>query len=103
MKPELVCKIQVQTDEGKTCRGTGYPIARNRIITAAHVVADAKSEGDARDIKLFFQAREKPINGPVYIEWSGTEKGVDVAVLRCELPSELQPAHKLLTTPPDIP
>lgn len=107
MNPDLVCKIQVQTTGGKTARGSGYPITPNRIITAAHVVADAmrvesdSSAGDARDITLSFGVSGKDVPGSVYIEWS--DAGIDVAVLRCELPAELQPAHKLLATPPNTP
>lgn len=107
MNPDLVCKIQVRTADGKIAQGSGYPITPNRIITAAHVVADAMrvesdaSAGDARDITLSFGVTGKPVPGPVYIEWS--DAGIDVAVLRCELPTELQPPHKLLTTPPSTP
>ncbi|MGE0681677.1 MAG: hypothetical protein AB7P69_12370, partial [Candidatus Binatia bacterium] len=81
----------------------------NRILTAAHVVSDAvriksnASAGDACDITLTFGVTKKPVAGPVYIEWSGADAGVDVAVLRCELPAELQSAPRLLTTPPSTP
>jgi hypothetical protein len=107
MNPDLVCKIQVQTADGEPARGSGYPITRNRIITAAHVVGDAApvaadaSSGDARHITLSFGVTGKTVPAPVYIEWS--DAGIDVAVLRCELPPELQPTHKLLATPPNTP
>lgn len=103
---DLVCEIQIETAESRKFFGTGYPIAPNRIITANHVVADAKSdeshasEGDARAITLTFVAKGITVSGPVYIEWSGAKAGVDVAVLRCELPAAVQPAHKLQTEPP---
>jgi len=42
MKPELICEIIVHTQAGKSRRGSGYPITPNRILTAAHVVKDAK-------------------------------------------------------------
>jgi hypothetical protein len=109
LKPELVCKIEVQKTDGKTCVGSGYPIARNRIITAAHVIADAIPITDSPktaatyQITLSFGARAKVVAGPVSIEWNGTDSGVDVAVMGCELPDELQPTHVLLTSPPPIP
>ncbi|ETW92516.1 MAG: hypothetical protein ETSY1_43280 [Candidatus Entotheonella factor] len=105
MDPKLVCKILTSTVEGKTGRGTGYPITPNRIITAAHVVDDAlpvagdDSNSDVRQIRILFGVEEKAVKGPVVIEWSGTDAGVDVAVLRCELEAEGQPGHELLTEP----
>jgi hypothetical protein len=107
--PDLVCKLVVQTVSGKKYRGSGYPITPNRIITAAHVVADAAPvadpdpKGDARQIILSFGPEGQTIDTPVYIEWCGVDDDVDVAVLRCQLPSELQPTHRLLTKPPDTP
>ena len=106
MKPELVCKITVQTKNGGTPIGSGYPITRNRVITAAHVIADAVPTTDqAYSITLSFGTQAKTVIGPVYIEWNGMDSGidVDVAILRCELPDELQPVHMLLTDPPGTP
>lgn len=108
MQPDLVCKITVQTPNG-TWRGSGYPITPNRIITAAHVVADAAYTGAPeaaeapRDITLTFGSQGSPVDGPVSVVWCGIEAGVDVAVLRCQLPIELQPSHALLTAPPPTP
>lgn len=96
MDPGLVCKIVTTTANGQSPRGTGYPITPNRIITAAHVVDDAvpvagdDPDADVRQIRISFGVREKQVEGPVAIEWSGTTIGVDVAVLRCGLKSEWQ-------------
>lgn len=104
MNPDLVCKIVVRTSSGKQFRGSGYPITPNRIITAAHVVADAAcKEGTIRDITLTFGAQAKTLDTPVSLEWCGTEAGIDVAVLRCDLPAALQSTHELLTEPPKTP
>jgi hypothetical protein len=109
MNPDLVCKIDVRTSKEDTWTGTGYPIRPNRIITAAHVIADAApndehaAKGDARQIQLSFPHQKETVDGPVFLEWSGTDHGVDVAVLRCELPAHLQPAHRLLIQPPHMP
>jgi hypothetical protein len=109
VNPDLVCKIVVQTVSGKKYRGSGYPITPNRIITAAHVVADAAPvadpdpKGNAQQIILSFGPEGQTIDTPVYIEWCGVDDDVDVAVLRCQLPPELQPTHRLLTKPPDTP
>jgi hypothetical protein len=103
VEPNLVCKIEVETSGGKRRRGSGYPIGPNRIITAAHVIAEAApaedgaAEGDARRITLFFGVLAEKLNSSVFIEWCGKDCGVDVAVLRCRLPPALQPAHRLLT------
>ena len=97
MDPKLVCKIMVDATDGKTYRGSGYPIAANRVITAAHVVADA------RDITLFFGPQQESVDIEVNVEWSGHDDGIDVAVLRCELPSQYHPYHRLQTTPPNTP
>jgi hypothetical protein len=97
MDPKLVCKVVVDAEDGHTYRGSGYPIAANRIITAAHVVAEALN------IRLFFGPQQDKIDTPVKIEWSGRDNGIDVAVLRCELPSQYHPYHRLLTTPPNTP
>jgi hypothetical protein len=103
MDAQLVCKIVTRTMSNETYRGSGYPITPNRIITAAHVVDDATPaercavDADIRQIELSFGVNEEPLQVPIAIEWSGTDVGVDVAVLRCELPAELQPGHALLT------
>ena len=105
MKPDLVCKIVVRTANGERYRGSGYPITPNRIITAAHVVADAAYredatlKGAARDITLTFGVKNKPWT-LLSLSMVWHRCGVDVAVLRCQLPAALQPAHELLTTPP---
>ena len=97
MDPKLVCKVVVDAEDDHTYRGSGYPIAANRIITAAHVVADALN------IRLFFGPQQELVDTTVDIEWSGRDNGIDVAVLRCELPSQYHPYHRLLTTPPNTP
>lgn len=45
--PNLVCKITVQKTNGDIAVGSGYPIARNRIITAAHVIVEAMPVADS--------------------------------------------------------
>lgn len=109
MNPDLVCQILVQTTRGERRRGSGYPITPNCIITAAHVVADAAykedptGEGAARHITLTFGVQKTPIDTSVSMVWCGTDVGVDIAVLSCQLPITLQPAHELLTVPPKTP
>lgn len=107
MSPDLVCKITVQTPENKAWRGSGYPITPNRIITAAHVVADAAyiaqppEEGAARQITLAFGSTGETVAAPVSLVWCDTT--LDVAVLACQLPPKFQPAHELLIRPPETP
>ena len=104
MDPKLVCRIEVQTDSGKAYIGSGYPITPDRIITAAHVVVQAAvASDDARQITLFFGSREEKVDAPVYLEWCGEDYGVDVAVLKCELPPSFHLTHRLLTAPPSTP
>ena len=38
MNPDLVCKITVKKSNGDVEIGSGYPIAQNCIITAAHII-----------------------------------------------------------------
>ncbi len=103
MESKLVCKIDVETSDGRKLRGTGYPITPDRMITAAHVVTDAKrakegsADGDPRCITLSCGLPAQKLTTPVWLEWSGREQGVDVAVLRCELPPDLLPIHHLAT------
>ena len=106
MDPKLVCRIIVTREDGEKRRVSGYPIARDRILTAAHDIVDANraeahaSEGDARDIELFFRGENEPVKGPVFLQWNGQPAGVDVAVLRCQLPEDRQPTHRLPSQPP---
>lgn len=114
MDPDLVCKILVTTPNGKKVRGSGYPITRDRIITAAHVVdtgpklvpvnVDDASSAQAK-IELYFGPNSERVDCPCQVIWTGATAGIDVAILSCELPDRLQPTHLLpikpLTTPTD--
>lgn len=94
MNPDLVCKINVGG-----WRGSGYPITPDRILTAAHVVAEAlESQGQ---ITLAFGHQNTPIDSLVSVLWA--DRDIDVAVLGCQLPPALQPAHELLLEPPATP
>lgn len=87
MDPNLVCKIVV-VKNGTSRRGTGYPIAPDKILTASHVVRGADR------IDLFFPGRSAaiPQADSIAVIWDGKDKdGVDVAVLKCELPDRLWP------------
>jgi hypothetical protein len=103
MDPLLVCKIVVRRDDGMEVRGTGYPIADDRIITAAHVVSGRVDDEDA--IKLLFPEGDEPLQTAVPIRvlwseviWNGDDADppVDVVILRCELPEHLRPRLTLL-------
>ena len=97
MDKALICKIEVAHQSGKRSRGTGYVIARDRIITAAHVVKEVAEQPHA--IELYFGEgveRLMPSESPNVL-WNGRIQGcngrmdVDVAVLQCVLPEELRP------------
>ncbi len=92
MNPRLIAKIKAPDQQEKNSIGTGYPITQEWVITAKHVIdfADRSSESvivewlnhppvKVQDIKLLDN---------------------DIALLRCNVPSELgridfSPAHKL--------
>jgi hypothetical protein len=93
MDKALICKIVVTTTSGKRIRGTGYPVARDRIITAAHVVENWDR------IELYFGESNEPLHPevPPKVCWNGMREGyveeseIDVAVIECLLPESLAP------------
>lgn len=95
MDSTLIAKVLLTKKDGKRSIGTGYPIAKNRIITARHVVYF-----DERDY-------EKPIT----VEWpdlghqclkakviyDGGEQ-CDIAVLECDTPPQSHVSPLILSS-----
>ncbi len=97
MNPDLVCKLIVaRQDQEKKVRGTGYPIAADRIITAAHVVRDLANVNEP--IEFVFGEKQETVTGAIDVVWNGQEKDppVDVVVIKCRLPDHLQPTDLTL-------
>src|SRR5208282_6437332 len=94
-KPDLLIQIEVsRSKESTDCEfSTGYPIGRDRIITAAHVL---NQEFKSPYIEAFFRDPEHPgsyLCSTCEIVWDGRkdrgpDAAVDVAVLRCQLPDK---------------
>ena len=94
--------LKIVTDDG--CRGTGYPITRDRVITAGHVV-ESVSVGE--EVKLFWNdnSQPDPMIGRVLANWflpSETQR-LDLAVIEVELPTKRQPLHRLMLAAPKVP
>jgi hypothetical protein len=94
MKSEYIAKILSSKKDGKRTIGTGYPIAKDLVLTARHVV-------------IFPERNESK---PIVIEWTDynysddnvTEivfdggKECDIAILRCKIPPQVQISFSIL-------
>jgi hypothetical protein len=98
MDPKLVCKIEVRETSGQVKRGTGYIIAPDRVITAAHVVRDAADSPDAIQLYCGEGPKRSLVGGACAVLWNGQLEPtpVDVAVLECSLPPHLIPRDLVL-------
>lgn len=98
MDSTLVAKVLPTKKDGKRSIGTGYPIAKNRLITARHVV--------------IFEERDSSI--PIVIEWPGLDhqcskvrviydgwshkEQCDIAVLECVTPPQSHVSPLILSS-----
>ena len=88
MDSTLIAKVLPTKTDGKRSIGTGYPVAKNRIITARHVVVF-----DERDCRIPITV-EWPDHDHQFLEakviydgWDHQER-CDIAVLECETPHQ---------------
>lgn len=94
---DLTIEVFVPTDGGEGNVATGYPVAKDRIITAAHVFKSQQSaivrwhHSDKR------ARRFRPIQR---IIWDGRDHGFDVAVLECTFPNAVEGFAEISSTPP---
>ena len=90
MDESLLVEVFVRTGAGKGELATGYPVAKNRVITARHTVFPPGKNVDCIELRWYYQngefketvVLESP---PACIAWDGGEK-FDVVLLDCQLP-----------------
>ena len=93
MDSKLIAKILPTKKDGKRAIGTGYPIAKNLVLTAGHVVD--------------FDARDEAV--PITVEWPDLKHADtnaseivffsdehDIAILRCQTPANMSLSPGLL-------
>jgi len=99
MKPEFVAKIVVAADGNTSVRGTGYPIAKNLLVTCLHVV-DFDGVDRNADLQISWPSLPDPddqdsclkrfINRKnIIFRGDNSETGCDIALLECSLPREM--------------
>lgn len=98
MDTSLIAKILPTKKDGKRTIGTGYPIAKDLILTARHVV--------------IFSARDE--SKPIVVEWTDYKDALgnihsveaeiffdggaecDIAILKCQIPPQAQVSSSIL-------
>ena len=81
--------------------GTAYPIARDRVLTARHVLADNGGNIDTRRLELTWFNHLLPNGNRVRskagkVKWDGREAGWDAAILETKFPSDTSLPQNLL-------
>jgi hypothetical protein len=103
---QYVARIFVPTSGDRGNNGTAYPIAPNRVITAAHVLKD---ERDGKTIwhdraEVLWNQHEATANldwQPATVKWNGHNEGFDIAVLETMIPPQFNRyAEASWTSPP---
>ena len=86
MDENLLVRIIVPTVDGKARLGTGYPVARDRILTARHVVAQPDWDKN-QPIQIQWQASASVAMPPATanVLWQGGAD-LDAAVLETTFP-----------------
>lgn len=90
MNKNLLVEIFVPTGGKRGYIATGYPVARNRILTARHVLFPADRDEQSPIVVRWYHQREearqwRPINN---IVWEGGED-LDAAVPDCDFPASV--------------
>ena len=88
MDENLLVRIIVPTVDGKARLGTGYPVARDRILTARHVLAQPDRD-ENQPIQIQWQAADSVAMPPATanVLWQGGAD-MDAAVLEYKLPRQ---------------
>ncbi len=86
MDENLLVRISVPTVDGKARLGTGYPVARDRILTARHVVTPGRDEN--QPIQILWPAAADVSGGATVgrIVWQGGPD-LDAAILDTTFPT----------------
>ncbi|MEO1616734.1 MAG: serine protease [Planctomycetota bacterium] len=100
MSEYLECVARIfSAEEGKKTgnNGTAYPIARDRVITAAHVLDGRKNA------EIWWNQKEEAKRldwREAKVAWDGADEGIDVAVLQTEFPDAIANYAPLSLKPP---
>lgn len=101
---KFVARIFVPPKAATGRSGTAYPIAPDRVITAAHVL---KGEGDAetwhKSADVLWNQHEETIDldwQPAKVLWNGHDEGFDIAVLETTFPPQIRGYAEASWTPP---
>lgn len=98
MDTRLITKIFTPMDGGGWKLGTGYPIAKDLVLTARHVVDFPERDIQKRiflkwtDHKYIFGEQEEE-NAEIIFN-GGTE--CDIAILKCKIPPQAQVSTSIL-------
>jgi len=90
MNPDMIVRVEVKISEDNFEIGTGYPIAKGRILTGRHVVSGWDREN--RNVKVVWcklGTEGKRPSAEVTDVWMPSEQNVDLAVLSCDFPAEV--------------
>jgi V8-like Glu-specific endopeptidase len=98
MDTTLIAKILPTKKDGKRTIGTGYPIAKDLVLTARHVVIFPERNQD-KPIVIEW-ADYKNASGDIYsveaeIVFDGKEE-CDIAILKCQIPPQIQISSSVL-------
>lgn len=86
---DLILQVFVPAENGEGRIGTGYPVANNVIMTAAHVVGNAAAD----NVEVCWWHGEGETHKPCKsILWNGESQDLayDVVLLECDFPAQFQ-------------
>ena len=87
MDKNLLVHVLADAGGGKYRFGTAYPVAPNRLITAAHVIENATP--DQIEVSWYHQTEDRGWKPCQSIVWNG-EPDYDVVVLETEFPDAIR-------------
>ncbi len=97
---QYIARIFVPTSGENGKNGTCYPIAPNRVITAAHVLEGWDQE---RPIQIWWNqhSETKPLEWQdAEVVWNGREEEIDAAILKTRFPEQIDGYARLSLIPP---
>lgn len=93
----LIVQLFVPADGNRARIGTAYPVARNVLLTAAHVVGDS----DGQDIKAKWwhqPAGTKAVCKEVLWDGRNQDPACDVLLLGCEFPERVAAEYRVMAS-----
>jgi hypothetical protein len=107
---QYIARIFVPTSGENGKNGTCYPIAPNRVITAAHVLEEEREDkqGDScwhKTAEILWNQHEDTEDldwWQAKVLWNGHDEGFDIAVLETNLPAPIRGYPEISLTPPPV-